>query len=334
MKIKIMNIIYVLFVSLFANTVVADHENNTDDIGYNIIDIAGYDVPVVAGGLYDRYRSNPPLSVIADEAPGIDLSWIEGIEKVKMDIGFESYSPNFFYENSKITAIYTADIDRLRELMPTELLDHIQPLELFPGRGVVALTAYAYHYCDNDYYNEFSLSIATNKPGKKNMGLISLVHQLLTNDYWGYILKLPVDSELARVRGVIGYNLPKWLTDITYEETSQAIRFEIYDETTGEIDVIFQGSILDTSTNSSNIVKNSFSNINQAGVLQYGYTDTRNQSHATSMKGSNVSLILSNGSLSEYIRALDLGLMIRYEYVPEFQSALYAPELLNNLTNN
>lgn len=41
-----------------------------------IIDLAGHKVPVVKGGLYERFRSNPPLSVIEKEAPEIDLSWL------------------------------------------------------------------------------------------------------------------------------------------------------------------------------------------------------------------------------------------------------------------
>lgn len=46
----------------------------------------------------------------------------------------------------------------------------------WPGRGLVALTAYAYayEYCDNDSYNELLLSIVTNKPGSSNLGPISL----------------------------------------------------------------------------------------------------------------------------------------------------------------
>ncbi|MFZ6774279.1 hypothetical protein ACO0LB_16340 [Undibacterium sp. SXout7W] len=61
-----------------------------------LINIGGHVVPVVAGGLYDRFRSNPPLSVIASEAPDVDLSWFKSIKKEKVDIGFESYSPNFY----------------------------------------------------------------------------------------------------------------------------------------------------------------------------------------------------------------------------------------------
>ena len=80
----------------------------------NMIDIAGHPVPVVAGGLYDRYRSNPPLSVIQAEAPDVDLSWFRTLSKTKVDIGFDTWSPNFYYRNTRITAIFTADIDRLR----------------------------------------------------------------------------------------------------------------------------------------------------------------------------------------------------------------------------
>jgi hypothetical protein len=65
------------------------------------IQIGSHDVSVVKGGLYDRFRSNPPLSVIAAESPKTDLSWFNGIAKEKVDIGFESYSPNFYYENSR-----------------------------------------------------------------------------------------------------------------------------------------------------------------------------------------------------------------------------------------
>ena len=41
-----------------------------------------------------------------------------------------------------------------------------------------------------------------------------------------------------------------------------------------------------------------------------------------------VKLTLTQGSQSNHIRALDLGKPVKYEYVPSFQSALYAPKPL------
>ncbi|WP_217363370.1 hypothetical protein [Duganella rivi] len=103
---------------------------------------------------------------------------------------------------------------------------------MWPGRGVVALTAYTYEYCDNDSYNEISLSIVTSKPGKSSFGPFTLLPQSSSGDFWGYVLKLPVNTELARVRGVVGYNLPKWLTGIEFKETDKSIAITVMDSET------------------------------------------------------------------------------------------------------
>ncbi|MCY1516452.1 hypothetical protein D9M68_510820 [compost metagenome] len=295
------------------------------------INIAGHEVPVAAGGLYDRFRSNPPLSTIESEAPGVDLSWFKGLRKTKVDMGFESYSPNFYYKNNRITAVFTADLDKLKELMPVEVQEKVQPLQVWPGRGLVAFTAYSYEYCDNDSYNEIALSIVTNKPGSSNLGPISLVGQSLSRDFWGYVLKLPVNTELARVRGVVGYNLPKWLTGINRRENDKSVTFEIVDSETGKVDVVFEGEKLSDLSNEVELVTNSFTNIGHAGELAYGYAVSRQLSHASSTSAESVDLTLNEGSLSTFMKSLKLGKMMKYEYVPQFQSALYAPEPLKSI---
>jgi hypothetical protein len=292
------------------------------------IDIAGYEVPVAKGGLYDRYRSNPPLAIIGAEAPVVDLSWFNGLRKEKVDIGFESYSPNFYYTNSRVTAIFTADLDKLRERMPARVLGKVQPLQVWPGRGLVALTAYSYHYCDNDSYNEIGLSVITNRPGSASLGPLTVLSQAMSNDFWGYVLKLPVNTELARVRGVVGYNLPKWLTGIHYRETDKSVVVEILDSQTGNVDVTLETRKLDDLSNKISIVTNSFTNIDQQGQLTTGHATSRQLSHASSTSAETVSLGLTEGSLSTFIKSLKLGKMLKYEYVPEFQSALYSPRPL------
>ncbi|WP_238350032.1 acetoacetate decarboxylase (ADC) [Pseudomonas sp. SWRI111] len=297
------------------------------------IDIAGHQVPVVKGGLYDRYRSNPPLSVIAAEVPGVDLSWFKGLAKSKVDMGFESYSPNFYYQNSRVTAVYTADLQRLRTLMPPEVLATVQPLQIWPGRGLIAVTAYTYEHCDNDAYNEIAVSIITSQPGKANLGPLTLVGQSMSQDFWGYVLKLPVNTELARVRGVVGYNLPKWLTGIDRKEDAQAVVYEIADSQTGKLDVSLKARKLDELSRDVDLVTSSFTNLDHQGQLAYGYAVSRQLSHGTSRDAEAVTLTLGDGSLSKYLRSLDLGKMMKYEYVPEFQSALYAPKPLASLTD-
>lgn len=295
------------------------------------IDIAGHAVPVVAGGLYDRYRSNPPLDVIQAGDPTLDLSWFKQIKKEKVDIGFESYSPNFYYKNSRVTAIYTADLAQLRSLMPAKVLAQVQPLQIWPGRGLVVLTAYAYEYCDNDSYNEVGLSVVTNRPGRANLGPFSLVGQSMSKDFWGYVLKLPVNTELAKVRGVVGYNLPKWLTPIDLKDREKTVVFEIKDSETGQVDVTLETAKLGELSDKPELVTNSFTNIDPRGQLTYGYAVSRQLKHATSTNADAVKLTLGDGSLATYIKALKLGKMLRYEYVPDFQSALYVPKPLGTL---
>lgn len=301
--------------------------------GSAIIDIAGHQVPVVAGGLYDRYRSNPPLSVIEKEAPDVDLSWFKTLKKTKMDIGFDSYSPNFYYKDSSITAIFTADLATLRALIPARVREQVQPLQVWPGRGVIALTAYAYHYCDNDSYNEISLSVVTNKPGSPSFGPLSLFGQSRSKSFWGYVLKLPVNTELARVRGVVGYNLPKWLTDIRFREHEKTITVEIIDRETEKVDVVLEGRKLSDLSTEAEFVTNSFTNIDQHGELSYGYAVSRKLRHGSSTDADAATLKLGDGSLSTYIKSLKLGKLLKYEYVPQFQSALYAPQPLPSLGN-
>lgn len=295
------------------------------------IEIAGHPVPVVKGGLYDRYRSNPPLSVIAAELPGVDLSWFKGLQKHKVDIGFESYSPNFYYKNSRVTAVYTADLDALRALMPPEVLATASPLQVWPGRGLVAFTAYTYEHCDNDAYNEVAVSIITNTPGKANLGPFTLIGQSMSGDFWGYVLKLPVDTELARVRGVVGYNLPKWLTGIDRKEDAQSVVYDITDSQTGKVDVSFKAKKLDKLSREVDIVTSSFTNLDHQGQLAYGYAVSRQLRHGSSRDADSATLTLGDGALSNYLRTLKLGKMMKYEYVPAFQSALYAPKPLAGL---
>ena len=302
---------------------------NTINNNQTIINLAGNEVSILKDGLYDRFHSNPPLAIIENESPEIDLSWFKTIKKVKKNVGFETYSPNFYYKNSSITAIYTADLKQLKALMPDKIKNIVQPISIFPNRGLIAITAYAYHYCDNDVYNELSISIATTKPNSTNFGVFSLLGQLKNKNLWGYVLKLPVNTDLARVRGVVGYNLPKWKIPIDYKENNKEITFDFYDEQ-GNLDFTMIGKKLEIENNKPTLTRSNFINLNKEDKLTHGFNDTRVIQKASSSKQNDVQLNLSNGALSSYIKSLDLGRLIRYDYQPDFQAALYTPEIIES----
>jgi len=286
-------------------------------------------MPVLKGGLFDRYHSNSPMDVIAKERPDIDLTWFKTIQKEKKEVGFTTYSPNFYYSNSSITAIYTADMGKIKELIPNEVKDLVKPISYTPGRGLIAITSYAYHYCDNDFYNELSISIVTTKPGKNNWSLISLMGELNDKSLWGYVLKLPVNTELARVRGFVGYNLPKWLIPIDYTSDGDNLTFNYYDEK-GNFDFSMAGKKLDVSASKPEITRSNFINLDKQGQLTHGYTDVRSIKKASSKSADDIQLNLSDGPLSTFIKSLGLKKLVKYDYQPEFQAALYTPELVQD----
>lgn len=290
--------------------------------------LAGHNVPVLKNGLFDRFHSNSPMPVIAKERPDIDLSWFKTLTKEKKDVGFITYSPNFYYSNSSITAIYTADMSKIKELIPAEVKDLVKPISYTPGRGLIAITSYAYHYCDNDFYNELSISIVTTKPNKSNWGLISLKGELNEKSLWGYVLKLPVNTELARVRGKVGYNLPKWLIPIEYNNVGNKLAFDYYDEK-GNFDFSMSGKKLEITNSAPEVTRSNFINLNIKGQLTHGYTDVRAIKKASSKKAEDIELNLSDGPISNFIKSLELKKLVRYDYQPEFQAALYTPELVS-----
>lgn len=144
---------------------------------------------------------------------------------------------------------------------------------------------------------------------------------------WGYVLKLPVDTELARVRGIVGYNLPKWLIPINFQDKGDTLTFNIYNES-GELDFSLEGKKLDIKISKAEVSRTNFVNLNAKGELTHGYTDVRAIQKASSKKKGDLKLKLTDGPLSEYLKAMDLGKLIRYHYQPYFQAALYTPEVL------
>jgi hypothetical protein len=287
-------------------------------------------VQVPANGFYARYQSNTPLSVVQQTLPNIDLSWFKTLPKTEVDVGFKTHSPNFYYDNGRVTAVYTADLSRLKALMPASVMQVVQPVQIWPGRGLVAVTAYTYRECDNDAYNEIAVSIVTNAPGTGQWGPFTLLSQMRAQSLWGHVLKLPVNTELARARGVVGYNLPKWLTGIDLKENDQAMTFTVQDAGTGQTDLVIKARKLSDVSAEPEVVRTSFTNVNTQGQLTTGYALARQLRHASSRDADDLQLTLSgNGPLSSLLRSLQLGRMLKYEYVPSFQGALYTPERLN-----
>lgn len=149
--------------------------------------------------------------------------------------------PVFYYDNTSVTAIYTAATKRVRDLLPHPAMN---PIEMVPGRCMVAFTAFEYRRTDIDPYNEFSIAflIAFDKaqiPG------ITALRQMMRRCFTAYVWKLPVTTEIARFGGVELYGYPKFLADITFKRSRDWIECRLSEG--GENILNLKGKILPTA---------------------------------------------------------------------------------------
>ena len=175
------------------------------------VEFAGQTVQVPAGGYYDRFRMNPDLDEVARDPAAGNIDFFRRIPKqmVSSRVG-PVWAPNFYYRSSNVQLLFLAPLTRLRAMLPMPL----EPLRAVPGYGLVALTFYSYAVCDNDPYNEASIAVIVRRPGAHGSQGLELLRSMRRRSFHAHVLALPVTTEIARVRGVHGYQLPKWRAEI------------------------------------------------------------------------------------------------------------------------
>lgn len=149
--------------------------------------------------------------------------------------------PIFYYDNTSMTALYTASTARMRAHLPSGVL---HPVEVYPGRCLAALSAFEYRKTDIGPYNEFSLATLVTY-GKKSLPGLTLIERMLRNEMQIYILSLPVDSEVARRGGVEQAGYPKFLADFTWSADDRSLTCQVAVQ--GSPIIRMQGQKLPTS---------------------------------------------------------------------------------------
>jgi len=149
--------------------------------------------------------------------------------------------PVFYYDNTSLTAIYTASTRKVSKLLPHPAMN---PIEVFPGRCMVAFTAFEYRKTDIDPYNEFSIAFLITF-GKPQVPGLTALWQLVRRCFTVYVWKLPVTTEIARFGGVELYGYPKFLADITFEKGTEWIECLLSEK--GERILSLKGKVLPTT---------------------------------------------------------------------------------------
>ena len=166
----------------------------------------------------------------------------KGVKQWEFDQAGRKFKlPVFYFDNTSITAIYTASTSKVKKLLPHPAMN---PIEMRPGRSMVAFTAFEYRKTDIDPYNEFSIAFLTTFDRPQIPGLTAL-WQLARRCFTAYVWKLPVTTEIARFGGVELYGYPKFLADITFERGREWIECRLSEK--GETILSLKGKVLPTA---------------------------------------------------------------------------------------
>ncbi len=133
-----------------------------------------------------------------------------------LDIAGQSIEfPVLYYDLRYITSIFTARTSGRKKLLPHP---NFKPIEMWPGRGILAITAFEYHDTSIGPYNEIAITIPIKFPPGFVFPGLSAISIMRKNVFPVYIHHLPVTTQIALKGGIYFYNYPKFLAEITFQD--------------------------------------------------------------------------------------------------------------------
>lgn len=294
------------------------------DRRFTQVEFGSHKVEVIEGGYYDRFRMNPNLDEVARDPAVGNIDFFRRIPKhqVESRVG-PIWAPNFYYRTSSVQVLMLAPLERLRSALPTPL----EPLHALPGYGLVALTFFSYAVCDNDPYDEVSVAVIIRRPGARGSHLIELLDSMRRRSFFAHVLALPVTTEIARVRGVYGYQLPKWLAGITVDlGASVKASLSALD---GKPDLVLSAPLpaLHSVTPQSHVGTSTMVHVID-GEWHQTSVQTNTLSLAQRMLPRSVKLVRSGGPMSQLLDGLGASTIVRFDVVKDAQVVLNLPARL------
>ncbi|MBJ8438819.1 acetoacetate decarboxylase [Acinetobacter lactucae] len=279
-------------------------------------------VKVPKDGYYDRFRMNPDLNEVAQDPAVGNIDFFRHIPKkiVESRVG-PVWAPNFYYRSANVQLLMLAPIKLIKAKLPAALT----PLQPFPGYGLVAVTFFTYSVCDNDPYNEVSIAIVVRQPNARGPHIAELIKSMRQRHFHAHVLALPVDTEIARVRGVYGYQLPKWLTKIDVNINSKAVQAKIFN-INGKLDLSLKTLVPRLKHVASE------THINKATMLhvvdgKWHQTEVQSNilSFAQKLFPKNVQLEKNEGPLATLLNELGASRILRLDVIEDAQVVLNLP---------
>lgn len=286
------------------------------------VDLGDRKIAVPKGGLYDRYRMDTDLDAVAADPRVRSVDFFRTLPKTQVQSAIgPTRTPNFYYAMSKAQITYLAPTTALRSRLPSEL----DPLRIAPGIGLFSVLFFRYDVCDIDFYTEATVGIAVRPARHGKLPAADLLSSLANDSMHAYVLSLPVNTDIAQVRGHDGYGFPKWVTeiDVDIDERRTTARVANDDGRTDiAIDVATPGQKrVPSGTQVSTLI--SYTQLN--GGWHATLSQTNTLAVGSKLVPRDVSLTLGSGRLTDDVRSLKPIKALRFDVFTECQNALHIP---------
>jgi hypothetical protein len=148
-----------------------------------------------------------------------DDPFFKNVPRRVRDMAGESIEfPILYYYLRMIHAVFNVKIDAIKKLLPHS---NFKPIQIYPGAGMLGITAFEYFDTSIGPYNEIAIAIPIRFPPKFTFPVLAAISMMRKKLFSVYIHHLPVTTEIALKGGIFFWNYPKFLGEIGFEDEGQ-----------------------------------------------------------------------------------------------------------------
>jgi hypothetical protein len=233
----------------------------------------------------------------------------DAIEYEEVEVGGLRFRfPLRYFDYSVMAAAFPAPVARVKKALPSKKL---KPVETTPGMATVALIAAEYHVIDSmDPYNEFNVVIPVTYQSRDKV----------SRPPGHFPLYAPVTTEQALVGGVEIYGYPKFIANISFEESPETRRCQVQAEGKDLIALEVRKSVtgFQSYDNYTYTVK--------AGRLLRTHLQAEGQ-NSTNYASGGASYTLGDHPIAVKLQALEMdSTSVMHRYAPQIKALLHLPD--------
>lgn len=244
---------------------------------------------------------------------------------------YPSKLPGFYKDVQMMQGVFTCSMKAVKKLLPSK---RYRPLMVMPGRAVLGINCFEYRGTNVDDYNEVSIGVAIQVDRKFMPRSFSMAAATLRQKYQGYVVSLPVNTEVALWGGVDFYDYPKFLCDIDFTEDEKTRTCTLKDSDTGDLIYSFTGKKIRTKSRPQDVPAKK---LDTAHYYSYPIKDEKEMLATIYVnqieKGSRwfrggMTMNLGEHKHTRPLADLKPGRLLQYVYMPRAESILEEPSFI------